>query len=102
MINAFVNGIECKLCYDERFSPEHAPPGYPYMYQIRHDEDDWIKPIMLEKRVVVNFWGTVFMKEPIEFNDDSYINIDRFDMDSDYIIFEGTPAFFSKIFGINT
>lgn len=75
MLNACINNIDCVVYYDERVSPTKAPLGYPYMYHIRHDEDDWTQPITLERLVIVNFLGTALMKEPVDFGVNSYIEI---------------------------
>jgi hypothetical protein len=53
MIKARVNGIDCIVFYDERLSPEKAPAEYPYMYHIRHNEDNWTHPISLERFTAV-------------------------------------------------
>lgn len=85
MVNAEINGIQCILYYDKRMSPEEAPSGYPHMYHIRHDEDDWTQPITLERFVAVNFFGTVFMKEQVNFNESCYIDIDSFYLDTQLV-----------------
>ena len=94
MKKAYLNGAECIFYYNERFSSEHAPDNYPYMYQLRHDEDDWTIPVTLEKVVFVNFFGTVFLKEPVVFCEDSYVEISDFEIDDDDMIrFSITPDF---------
>jgi hypothetical protein len=101
MINALVNDIECKFYYDERFLPEQAPIGYPFMYQLRHDEDDWTCPISLEKFVLVNFFGSVFMEKPIVFGKENYIEVNQFKIwKNDYIKFEIRKETFNKILQI--
>lgn len=85
MMNVFINDIECILYYEERVPPQQAPFGYPYMYHLRHDEDDWTCPITLERFVAVNFFGTVFMEKPVEFGEQNYINIKRFKMINNYV-----------------
>jgi hypothetical protein len=84
-MNVFINGIECKLYYEERIPKEQAPLGYPNMYHLRHDEDDWTCPIHIEQYVAVNFFGTVFMEEPIEFGEQKYIEINQFKMKDNYV-----------------
>jgi len=78
MMKACINGMDCVLFYDERIPPEKAPQGYPYMYHVRHDDNNWICPITIERFVVVNFFGTVFMKEPIVIGEDNYLEINQF------------------------
>ena len=98
MLKARINNIDCILYYEERISPEKAPLGYPYMYQIRHDEDDWTRPITLEQSVLVNFFGTVFMKEQIDFDNNGYIEIKRFSIEKQLIQFKLRDAIFEKMF----
>ena len=101
MVKARINGIDCFLYYDERIPAEKAPPGHPYMYHIRHDEDDWTVPITLERLVVVNFFGTVFMKEPIQIGVDGYVEIDDFKMGGDFVVFRLSGAVFQNTFGLS-
>ena len=77
MLKARVNGNECILFYEERIPQEKAPIGYPYMYHLRHDEDDWTRPISIERFVLVNFFGTMFVKNKIEFGTEHYIDVKR-------------------------
>lgn len=98
MLNARINNIDCILYYDERISSEKAPLGYSYMYQIRHDEDDWTQPITLERLVVVNFFGTVFMTEPLEFDNSAYIEIKSFSMEKQFVEFKLRGSIFEKMF----
>ena len=100
MIRASVNKVECRLFYDERVSSEEAPEGYPYMYHLRHDEDNWINPVNIEPFVAVNFFGTVFMKEPVSFDGSGYIEIESFEMQCDFIRFEVGRGQFEKMFGL--
>ena len=61
MNDARVNGIKCKFFYDEAIPPEQRTYRFPYTVIIlRHDENNWIKPISIEPFVFVNFFGTVF------------------------------------------
>ena len=78
MIKSYINGIESILFYEERVSIETAPMGYPYMYHLRHDDNNWIQPVTIESFVVVNFFGTVFMKESVEIGDDGYVEVESF------------------------
>jgi hypothetical protein len=98
MPNARINNTDCIVYYEERISPEKAPSGYPYMYQIRHDEDDWTRPVTLEQLVVVNFFGTAFMKEPIELDNTGYMEIRRFRMEGQFVQFRLNRAIFENMF----
>jgi hypothetical protein len=97
MLTANVNGIKCVLFYEERIIPEKAPSGFPFMYHIRHDENDWTCPISIEKYVAVNFFGTVFMEKPLEFDSSSYIKIKKFKLESNYIKFKVSKSLFMKM-----
>ena len=98
MLNVRINGIDCIVYYDERIPSEKAPPGYPYMYHIRHDEDNWTKPVTLERLVVANFFGTAFMKEPIEVGGNGYIEIKSFSMEAQFVEFKLNSAIFESMF----
>ena len=98
MLNARINDIDCIVYYEERIPPEKAPSGYPYMYQIRHDEDDWTRPVTLERLVIVNFFGTAFMKEPIDLDSNGYIEIERFSMGKQFVQFKLSGAIFENMF----
>lgn len=37
-----------------------------YLYDIRHADEDWCEPATLEKSVMVNWFGTLIVDEPIE------------------------------------
>ena len=94
MIKACINGIDCVLFYDKRIPPEKTPQGYPYLYHIRHDDNNWIRPVTIERFVVVNFFGTVFMKEPIEIDEGGYLEINHFK--HDYVEFKISGELFEK------
>jgi len=100
VVKARINEFECMLSYDERISPEKAPAGYPYVYHIRHDENNWTCPISIERFVFVNFFGTVFTKEPIRIDKDGYMEIERFELEHDYTVFRVDGALFEKMFGL--
>lgn len=87
MIKALINNLACVVFYDERMSPNEAPAGFPHMYQIRHDEDNWTLPIALEKSVICNFWGTAFTRVPINFNSSGYLEIDSCRLTKRFISF---------------
>lgn len=84
MIKGNFNNIECIFFYDERISQENAPEGFPFLYHVRHDEDNWVLPISIEQFVLVNFFGTLFTRKKLLFPEENYIEIDKFVMDSYY------------------
>ena len=48
----------------------------------------------------VNFFGTVFTKEPIGIDRDGYMEIERFELEHDYTVFRVDGALFEKMFGL--
>ena len=45
-------GVNCVI--EDRISFKVDRVRYPYIYGIRHSEDDWSRPITVEPSVVVN------------------------------------------------
>ena len=74
--------------YVEAIPPEQAPEGFPYIYYLRHDENNWTKPISIEPYVFANFFGTVFMKNKLEFDKNRYIDVKRFKFEGDYVVLD--------------
>jgi hypothetical protein len=86
-LRAKINGSQCVVYYDQTVTAEEAPAAYPYVYSIRHDEDDWTRPIAIEPFVLVNFFGTVCMKTPIDFNLAGFIEIEQFEPEDQLVRF---------------
>lgn len=38
-----------------------------FLYDIRHSDNDWCDPATIEQRVIVNWFGTLILCEPITF-----------------------------------
>ena len=100
MVKARINKFDCVLFYDERIPAEKAPHGYPYVYHLRHAEDDWTCPVNIEKFVLVNFFGTIFTNEPINWDSGDYIEITHFDMEPKYIKFKLKRNLFKRMLRI--
>jgi hypothetical protein len=98
MIDAKINGIDCKLFYDERVPVDKAPIGFPYIYHLRHDEENWCCPMSIENFVLANFFGTIFTKEFLNIGKVDYIDITGFEVDWDYIEFKFPLGIFGKSF----
>jgi hypothetical protein len=98
MMNVRINNIPCILFYDERIPQSKAPAGYAYSYHLRHTEDDWTMPVNIEKFVYVNFFGTIFTKEPFDFGSEIYIEVEQFKMESDMVEFVATNKFWETMF----
>lgn len=54
------------LFTDHRVDSLTVPKGF-YKSEIRHSSIDDMRPVSVEKLVVVNFFGTVISREPIGF-----------------------------------
>ena len=52
------------LFSDLRIEKDSIPEGY-LMYEIRHDDNGWGEPVEIALGVLVNFFGTVIVKEPL-------------------------------------
>jgi len=87
MFKVMVNGIQGFLFYEERIPLELAPAGYPYMYHLRHDEDDGMEPISIERFVLINFFGTIFLRAPVEFGKERYVEVKKIKYDRHFIPF---------------
>lgn len=48
-----------------RVNKDTVPEGY-YMYEVRHSDEDWGEPCEIAEWIMVNFFGTLLMKEPLE------------------------------------
>ena len=62
------------LFADQRIPNEDVPAGM-YKYDLRED-DTLYCPATIEKRVVVNFYGTFITDEPLDFGGKDYIELD--------------------------
>jgi len=100
MIKAHINNIDCILFYDKRVSSGQPPVGYLNMYNVRHDECDWTRPISIEKFVFVNFFGTIFTKETLELDINAYIEIKSFKTELKYIKFKIRRKLFERILNL--
>lgn len=41
------------------------PEGW-YMYEVRHDDNNWGDPVEIARGILVNHFGTLLVKDPIE------------------------------------
>ena len=101
MVKARINGLDCIMYYDERISADNAPVECPYMYHVRHDEDDWTMPVTLERQVVANFFGTVFMKEPLQMGMDGFLDVDDFEMHGKLTVFKLSGTVLQNVCGLS-
>lgn len=65
---------------------QQADTESKYLYDIRHTDEDWCEPATLEKRVMVNWFGTLIVDEPIEIlesDNSAYLEITDYGYDED-------------------
>ena len=67
-----VLGKEC-LFSDLRIDENSVPEGY-LMYEVRHTDEDWGKPAEIGLWIMVNFFGTLLVKEPFVLEPSTKIN----------------------------
>lgn len=53
------------LFTEDRIIRESVPHGF-YLYEVRHDDDCQGNPVEVKKWIMVNFLGTLLLREPIE------------------------------------
>jgi len=60
-----VNGHECLFTLDRNLG-QVVLEGYPFKYDVRHDDDGW-EPCNVEKHgnVIVNYYGTILTREDV-------------------------------------
>ncbi len=68
-----INNIDCIL--SERSNGKVVPEGYPYVYCARHGSDDWTIPLTIEKFVRVDYFGTIFTKQPIDLGEKGFLDV---------------------------
>ena len=71
-----INDFDCVL--SEGSKVKENPEGYPYVYFARHGSDDWTIPLTIEKFVRVDFFGTIFTKQTIDFGEKGFIDVLNF------------------------
>ncbi|OGP23904.1 MAG: hypothetical protein A2X99_05740 [Deltaproteobacteria bacterium GWB2_55_19] len=64
-----------EICEDRRIPDAARDPKLHY-YELRHGDCDWATPCTIEKRVFVNFWGTIATSKEINLGKDGYIILD--------------------------
>ena len=77
-----------------------APAGYPYMYHLRHDEDDGMEPISIEHFVLVNFFGTIFLRKPVEFGKERYVEVKKIKYDRQLIPYKLQKSMMNQVMGL--
>lgn len=70
---AWIKDVEC-LFSEERIDDETVPDGFN-KYDIRHADYDSGQPCTLEKKVTVNYYGSVLLLQELDFGDKDYIDI---------------------------
>jgi hypothetical protein len=80
---AIVRG-EPSLFTPTRIKRDTVPEGY-YVYDLRHDDEDWGEVATIEKRVVVNHYGTVITPFEIELPPEGYLVMES----GDFVLIDG-------------
>jgi len=62
---------------DNRISLTVDRDKYPFMYGMRHADNDWSVPVTIEERVVVNRYGFMFASKELPLSNKGYINVTR-------------------------
>ena len=58
-----------------RIDRSTVPDGL-YLYELRHADEDWGDPCHLARSIVVNHYGTVLTREPIQLPIEGWLNLD--------------------------
>ena len=58
-----------------RIDRNTVPNGY-HLYEIRHDDDGRGDAVQVAKRIVVNHWGTVIMRDELYLLPEGYFDIE--------------------------
>lgn len=66
--NLNIFGLEARVT-DVRVSEN--PEGFGYKYDMRHSDSNWVDPVTIEPKVWVNFCGSIFFKESLQFSNNS-------------------------------
>lgn len=54
-------------------------PKELHLYEIRHADEDWGEPVQLGQGILVNHFGTIISREPIELGEDGFRDIEQQD-----------------------
>lgn len=73
--------IDIFLSNQNPFFKDFIEDGY-HIYYLRHADDSTDYPSTIEKQVVVNFWGTLIIKEELEFKETNYITLTNEEIES--------------------
>lgn len=70
------------LFHGMRIDRSTVPRGL-YLYEVRHDDDDFGNPVQIARGIMVNHFGSIITHEPIKLPPDGHLNIDP-EKDWDY------------------
>lgn len=63
------------LFTDLRVDRSTMPDGL-YRYELRHSDEDWGEPVSLSRSIVVNYYGSVITREPLQLPIDGWIPLE--------------------------
>ena len=72
-----VKGIQCEF-YDLRIDEKSVPEG-KFLYEVRHDEEDWGLPCQVQKGVLVNFYGTIISDTELPVDEEGRLYLEEND-----------------------
>lgn len=76
---AILNGKQVYICEDRLHTESLTDWFY---YEARHDDNgDWVTPVSIEQRVVVNFCCSVLSKEALLSDGETYLDASGLDID---------------------
>jgi hypothetical protein len=67
------------LFTDLRIDRGSVPDGY-HMYEIRHDDECMGDAVQIAKGILVNYWGTVIMRDKLRLPPDGYLDLNPDDL----------------------
>lgn len=62
------------LFLDMRLDPDTVPKDL-YLYEVRHGDGEWSDPVQIAKVIMVNHYGSIITREPIDLPPDGYLDI---------------------------
>lgn len=81
-----------------RVDKDTIPKGY-YVYEMRHADNDWCEPVEIGLGILVNFFGTLLVKEPlglisVSWTNNAYLDITENDWNylGGIVIFESMES----------
>ena len=55
-------------------------PPQLHLFEIRHEDEDWGRPCQLAKGILVNFYGSILVRDPFVLPESGYLDFDAEDL----------------------